>query len=87
MPASAGWFAITYGGTSYYVAVAYNSSIAATIAMKGQTDFANISGATSSTVALTGLTNAVDHLDRFRVVVSAANASSVTSQPATLTVP
>jgi hypothetical protein len=85
MPASASWFAITYGGTTF-VAVAYNSSIAATITLTAQTVFANISGATSSSIALTGLTNAVDHLDRFRVVVSASSASSVTSQPATLTV-
>jgi hypothetical protein len=85
LPSSSVWFGVVYGGSAF-VAIAYNSSIAATITLTGQSDFANVSGATSSTLALTGLTNAADHLDRFRVVVSAANASSVTSQPATLTV-
>jgi hypothetical protein len=85
LPASANWQGVTYvDGT--FVLVASGASIAATIAISGQAAFANISGATSSLLALTGLTNAADHLDRFRVVVSAANASSVTSQPATLTV-
>jgi hypothetical protein len=85
LPATASWQAVAYGGSTF-ATVAYNSSIAATITLSGQSDFANVSGATSATIALTGLTNASDHLDRFRVVVSAANASSVTSQPATLTV-
>jgi len=85
LPASAIWQAVTIGGSTF-VAVAYNSSIATTIQLSAQTAFANISGATASTLALTGLTNAADNLDRFRAVVSAANASSVTSQPATLTV-
>jgi hypothetical protein len=85
MPATAQWDSVTYGGGAF-VAVAYNTALAATIALSVQTAFANVSGATSSTLALTGLTNAADHLDRFRVVVSAASASSVTSQPATLTV-
>jgi cytochrome c2 len=86
LPANANWYGIAYGDGTF-VATVYNySAIAATITLSGQSDFANVSGATSSTLALTGLTNAADHLDRFRVVVSAANASSVTSQPATLTV-
>jgi hypothetical protein len=85
LPATASWQAVAYGGSTF-ATVAYNSSIAATITLSGQSDFANVSGATSSTLALTGLTSNADNLDRFRVVVSAANASSVTSQPATLTV-
>jgi hypothetical protein len=85
LPSSSVWVSVVYGGSTF-VTVAYNSSIAATITLTGQSDFANVSGATASTLALTGLTNAADHLDRFRVVVSAANASSVTSPPATLTV-
>jgi len=85
LPSSSAWLSVAYGGGTF-VAIAYNSGIAATITLTGQSDFANVSGATSSTLALTGLTNSVDHLDRFRVVVSAASASSVTSQPATLTV-
>jgi hypothetical protein len=85
LPATASWQSITYSGSAF-VAVAYNSSIAATITLTGQSAFANVSGATASALALTALTNATDNLDRFRVVVSAASASSVTSQPATLTV-
>jgi hypothetical protein len=85
MPTSAGWGSITYGGSTF-VSASYNSSIASTITLTGQSDFTNISSANSSTLALTGLTNADDNLDRFRVIVSAVSASSVTSQPATLTV-
>jgi hypothetical protein len=85
LPANTGWYSVAYGG-GVFVAVAAGSAIAATIATSGQSSFANVSGATSSTLALTGLTNAADHLNLFRVVVSAASASSVTSQPATLTV-
>jgi hypothetical protein len=86
LPANANWYGIAYGDGTF-VATVYNySAIAATITLSGQSDFANVSGATSSTLALTGLTSNADNLDRFRVVVSAANASSVTSQPATLTV-
>ena len=85
LPVSAVWRSVTFGNGTF-AAIAYNSSIAATITLSGQSDFANVSGATSSTLALTGLTNAADNADRFRVIVSAASASSVTSQPATLTV-
>jgi sulfite exporter TauE/SafE len=85
LPASGTWYGVAFGSGTF-VALAYNSAIAATITLSGQSDFANVSGATSSTLSLTSLTNAADNLDRFRVVVSAANASSVTSQPATLTV-
>jgi hypothetical protein len=85
MPVSAYWNAVTHGGSTF-VAVAYNSSIAATITTTGRGDFGNVSGATLSTLSLTGLTNAADNSDQYRVVVSAAGAASVTSNPATLTV-
>jgi hypothetical protein len=52
----------------------------------GGATFAAVSGATSATLALTGLTNASDDNDRYRVVVSAVGAESVTSNAATLTV-
>jgi len=52
----------------------------------GGTTFAAVSGATSATLALTGLTNASDDNDRYRVVVSAVGAASVTSNAVTLTV-
>jgi hypothetical protein len=85
LPASGTWYGVAFGSGTF-VAVGYGSNDAVTITLSGQSDFANVSGATSSTLALTGLTSNADNLDRFRVVVSAANASSVTSQPATLTV-
>ena len=85
LPATASWQTVAYGGSTF-VAIAYNSSIAATITLTGQSDFANVSGATSAALALTGLTNASDNADQFRVVVSATGATSVTSQSATLTV-
>jgi hypothetical protein len=52
----------------------------------GAGSFASIAGATSSSLALTGLTNASDNGDVFRVVVSATGAAQVTSNAATLTV-
>ena len=52
----------------------------------GGTTFTAVSGATSATIALTGLTQASDNGDRYRVVVSAVGASPVTSSAATLTV-
>jgi hypothetical protein len=48
--------------------------------------FANVSGATSATLSLSGLTAEADGGARFRVVVSATNAANVTSNAATLTV-
>jgi hypothetical protein len=45
-----------------------------------------VSGATSATLSLTSLTNASDNNDQYRVVVSAVDASPVTSSAATLTV-
>ncbi|MFM8980396.1 MAG: hypothetical protein ACKOSS_08040, partial [Planctomycetia bacterium] len=52
----------------------------------GSASWGDIGGATSATLALTGLTNAADNGDSFRVVASATGASPVTSSVATLTV-
>jgi hypothetical protein len=53
----------------------------------GSGSFNNVSGAIGSTLALSGLTNAADNGDVYRVVVSASGgAVSVTSSSATLTV-
>jgi hypothetical protein len=71
-------------GNNRFVAVAQNSSIAAT-SDPTYAAFANISGATSSTLALTGLVSTNDQ-DQYRVVVTANNAPPVTSDAATLTV-
>lgn len=51
------------------------------------TTWAAVSGATSASLALTGLTYADDNSDQYRAVVSATGATSVTSSSATLTVP
>jgi hypothetical protein len=47
--------------------------------------FANISGATSASLALTGLTSS-NNGDLYQAVVAATGATSVTSQSAALTV-
>lgn len=52
----------------------------------GTGSYANISGATSATLSLTGLTIASNNGDNYLCVVSSATASSVTSNSATLTV-
>ena len=53
----------------------------------GATRWSNISGATTDTLALTGLTNAVDDGDQYRVVLgSDSGAKKVNSDAATLTV-
>jgi hypothetical protein len=52
----------------------------------GATTFANVSGATSSTLSLTGLTYAADNQDAYRCVLSATGAASRTSSTATLTI-
>jgi hypothetical protein len=49
--------------------------------------YSSISGATSATLSLTGLTNGSNNADNYRVVVSATGATSVTSNAAALTVP
>jgi hypothetical protein len=48
--------------------------------------YADVSGATSASLALTGLTNGSNNADNYRVVVSATGAPSVTSNAAALTV-
>jgi hypothetical protein len=53
----------------------------------GTGSYVNISGANSATLSLTGLTTSAHNQDRYRVVVSATGAASVTSNSATLTVP
>ena len=51
------------------------------------TRFANVTGATSATLALTGLTNAADNGDQYRVVLSSSSgAVKVTSNSVALTV-
>jgi hypothetical protein len=52
----------------------------------GTGSYSNISGATSASLALTGLTNGSNNADNYRVVVSATGATSVTSNAAVLTV-
>lgn len=52
----------------------------------GTGSYSAISGATSATLSLTGLTNAANNSDNYRVVVSATGATSVTSTAAALTV-
>jgi len=51
------------------------------------TSWSNVTGATSASLAISGLSAANDQGDQYRVLVSAAGAQSVTSSPATLTVP
>jgi hypothetical protein len=80
---SSAWRAIGFGG-GRFVALAGSSDRAASAA-PGVGAFANVSGATSSSLALTAL-GAADSGDQYRAVVSAANAASVTSSAATLTV-
>jgi hypothetical protein len=48
--------------------------------------WAAVSGATSSSISLSSLTNAADDGDLYRVIVSAQDATTVTSNAATLTV-
>jgi hypothetical protein len=52
----------------------------------GTGSYSNVSGATSASLALTGLSNALNNADNYRVVVSATGAPSVTSNSAALTV-
>ena len=53
----------------------------------GAGSFANVSGATNSTLSLSGLTSGNDNGDVYRCIVSATGADSVTSNSATLSVP
>jgi len=88
MPSGVTAESVTYGSAGKFVAVeSSNSSANSLIIEVGVPSlFANISGASSQTLSLSGLTKASDNGDRFRVVVSAAGAASVTSRPVTLTV-
>lgn len=52
----------------------------------GTGSYSPVSGATSASLALTGLTNGSNNADNYRVVVSATGAPSVTSNAAALTV-
>ena len=71
---------IKYGAGTFVVAGANGMSRSVP-----PTAYTNISGAISSSLALTGMT-VLDDGDQYRAVVSAANAASVTSTAATLTV-
>jgi hypothetical protein len=82
-PTGSGWRAVAFGGDRF-VALNSGSTIAAT-ASPTLSAFSNIAAATSSSLALSGLA-AADNGDQYRAVVSAANAASVTSNAATLTV-
>jgi hypothetical protein len=82
LPSTAGWRAVGFGGGTF---VALSNSSKAASAAPGIGTFSNISGAASSSLALTTL-GAADNGDQYRAVVSAANAASVTSQSATLTI-
>jgi hypothetical protein len=88
MPSGVTAESVTYGSAGKFVAVeSANISANSLIIEVGVPSlFANISGASSQTLSLSGLTKASDNGDRFRVVVSAAGAASVTSRPVTLTV-
>jgi hypothetical protein len=52
----------------------------------GTGSYANVSGATSATLSLTGLTNGSNNADNYRVLISASGAVTVTSNAAALTV-
>jgi len=52
----------------------------------GGTTWANVSGATSSTLSLTGLAYAADHADSYRCRLTATGAASVTSSTANLNI-
>jgi len=98
---SDGYYASQSGGAFSYLQIGSATAVAAftvsaffsgnTITYQWQvsTDagstFANVSGATNSTLSLSGLT-AADNGKRYRCVLSATGASSVTSNSATLTV-
>jgi hypothetical protein len=82
LPIAAGWRAVGFGGGTF---VALSNSSTAASASAGIGAFSNVSGATSSSLALSGLA-AADNGDQYRAVVSAANAASVTSNAAALTV-
>ena len=84
LPANGSWSGLAYGNGALVTLRGLSGSAA--VASESLGSFSNVSGATSSSLALSGLT-ASNTGDQYRAVVSAANASSVTSSPATLTVP
>jgi hypothetical protein len=98
---SDGYFASQYDGAFSYLQIGASTAVAAftvsaffsgntityqwQVSTDGGTTFANVSGATSPTLSLSGLTTA-DNGKRYRCVLSATGASSVNSNSATLTV-
>lgn len=82
MPSTQNWASVAYGD-GLFVATAVSNSATA---RSGGITWSNVTGETSSTISLSGLT-ASDNQDKYRVTVSATNANSVTSDSATLTVP
>jgi hypothetical protein len=81
---SGGWWSLAHDGNDTFVALSYRSARVA-IGMTMAGEFADIPGATSSTLLLSDLTESDDG-SQHRVVVSAPGATSVTSDVATLTV-
>jgi hypothetical protein len=79
-----GWWSLAHDGNNTFVALSYVSARVA-IGMTMAGEFADIPGATSSTLLLSDLTESDDG-SQHRVVVSAPSATSVTSDVATLTV-
>jgi hypothetical protein len=79
------------GSASFSVSASFTNSATPSYQWQkqesGSGSFSNVSGETGSTLTLSGLTNATDNGDVYRVVVSASGgAESVTSSIATLTV-
>jgi hypothetical protein len=68
---------VTQGGTATYQWQKQESGAGA---------FANVTGATGSSLSLSSLTNASDNGDAYRVIISSPDAISVTSQTVTLSV-
>jgi hypothetical protein len=83
LPVYAQWRGIAYGNNRF-VGIA-SDTVSSVTSDPSYSAFANISGATSSQLALTGLVSSNDQ-DQYRTVVSASSATTVTSQSATLTV-
>jgi hypothetical protein len=80
------------GGASFSVSVSVTQGAVLSYQWQkqesGSGSFTNVSGAASSTLVLSSLTNAADNGDVYRVVVSATGgATSVTSSTGALTVP
>lgn len=82
LPVAAQWKSVAFGGGTF-VAVSWSTAAATSAAQSG---WSSLTGETSDQVSLSGLT-AADDGSQYRVVVSATNAASVTSNAATLTVP